>query len=89
MQARVETLGEYHPDTLTSMISITSLYQHQGRWEEADQLLEHVTEIKETMLDESHSDQLASQHDLAMAYQANGQKREAVELLEHVKINAS
>ncbi|CZR37581.1 uncharacterized protein FPRO_02158 [Fusarium proliferatum ET1] len=55
-----------------------------GRVIEAVKLLEHVVEVRETMLAENHPSRLASQHALAGAYQANGQIAKAVKLLEHV-----
>jgi Tetratricopeptide repeat len=31
-------LGAEHPDTLTSMGNLASMYRNQGRWEEAEEL---------------------------------------------------
>ena len=35
---RKSVLGEEHPDTLTSIISLAVTYWNQGRWDEAEEI---------------------------------------------------
>ena len=38
IQLQKEVLGERHPDTIESMVSLVSIYHKQGRLEEAEEL---------------------------------------------------
>lgn len=38
METRKRMLGMEHPDTLTSMANLASIYRNQGRWKEAEEL---------------------------------------------------
>jgi hypothetical protein len=64
--ARKRTLGEEHPDTLTSMHSLAISYSKVGRREEALQLLEKVVAASKRTLGEEHPDTLLSQRNLTV-----------------------
>jgi hypothetical protein len=38
MERTKHTLGEEHPDTLTSISSLAATYQNQGQWKKAEAL---------------------------------------------------
>src|SRR5690606_714719 len=58
---RRRTLGKSHPDTLTSMGNLASIYCEQGRWKEAEELeVKVVEEMSKTVLGELHPHTLTS-----------------------------
>jgi tetratricopeptide (TPR) repeat protein len=77
-------LGEDDPGRLSSQHALASVYLDDGQVQKAVELLEHVVEVEDKLLEEGHPDRLASQHSLAFAYLQDGQVQKAVELLEHV-----
>ena len=54
MQARRETLGDRHPDTLTSIVWMGSLLQTMGKLEEAKLLYEEVLQGRKETLGDNH-----------------------------------
>ncbi|KAH7464012.1 hypothetical protein FOMA001_g17831 [Fusarium oxysporum f. sp. matthiolae] len=77
---RTTMLGEEHPDTLTSMSSLASIYRDQGRWKEAEELEVRVMEARKTVLGEEHPDTLTSMSNLALTYRNQGRWKEAEDL---------
>ena len=67
---RESVLGKKHPDTLTSMAGLASIYWNQGRWEEAEGLDVRVIEIRKRILGVEHPNPLASMHDLAYTWKS-------------------
>ncbi|KAH7271056.1 hypothetical protein B0J15DRAFT_389638, partial [Fusarium solani] len=45
-------LGEEHPDTLTSIANLASIFRNQGRWKEAEELEVGVIETTKRVLGE-------------------------------------
>ena len=58
-------LGVEHPDMLTSMANLASVYWSQGRWKEAEELEVQVIETRKRVLGVEHSDTLTSMANLA------------------------
>ncbi|KAK7182331.1 kinesin light chain [Paraphaeosphaeria sporulosa] len=65
MQTRKMKLGTYHPDTLTSMANLASIYKDQARWNDAEKLQVQVIETRKTKLGVDHPDTLTSMANLA------------------------
>ena len=78
------TLGEEHPDTLTSMQNLAINYSEAGRRSEALQLTEQVVQFRKTKLGEEHPDTLKSMQSLAIDYSEAGRRSEALQLTEQV-----
>ncbi|KAK4194082.1 hypothetical protein QBC40DRAFT_321804, partial [Triangularia verruculosa] len=58
-------LGADHPDTLTSIGNLASIYRNQGRWGEAEKLEVQVIETSITKLGADHPYTLTSIANLA------------------------
>ncbi|THX80375.1 hypothetical protein D6D04_04634 [Aureobasidium pullulans] len=80
MQTSNRTLGEEHPQTLTSMAHLAATYSNQGRWEEAEELKVSVMETMQKVLGEEHPNTLTSMANLAGTYSSQGRWKEAEEL---------
>jgi len=65
---RRAALGQEHPDTLASTISLSGLRLRQGRYEEAEQLCTTAVESKRRSLGREHPETLASMNSLAVVY---------------------
>lgn len=81
METSKATLGEGHPDTLTSMANLASTYKKQGRWEEAENLEVQVMETRKAKLGEDHPDTLTSMANLAFTWNSSGKTGHAINLL--------
>ena len=79
-----EQLGAEHPSTLTSLNNLAFLYKLQGRYGEAEPLLQHVLTARERVLGAEHPDTLASLNNLAVVYQIQGRYGEAELLYQDV-----
>ncbi|CAG2005760.1 unnamed protein product [Fusarium graminearum] len=64
----------------TILICLASIYRHQGRLKEAEELEMRVIEIRTRTLGEAHLDTLMSMGNLASTYQHQGRWKEAEEL---------
>ena len=73
-------LGEEHPDTLSSLASLSTTYWNQGRWKEAEQLDIQVMESCKRIFGEEHPDTLSSMANLAATYRNQGHWKEAKHL---------
>ena len=73
-------LGPEHPDTLTSMANLASIYRGQGRWKKAESLGVQVMEIRKTVLGPEHPRTLTSIANLASTYWNQGRWKEAESL---------
>ena len=80
METRKQVLGPEHPDTLTSMGSLASIYWNQGRWKEAEQLELQVIETQKQVLGPEHPDTLTTISNLASTYWNQGRWKEAEQL---------
>jgi len=79
---RKETLGEKHPDTLTSLGNFATIYQNLGRLSEALPLFEKGYRLYKEVLGEKHHQTLVSLSNLAGIYKDLGRLSEALPLLE-------
>jgi tetratricopeptide (TPR) repeat protein len=69
---RKRTLGEEHPDTLTTIANLVLIYSNQGRYKEAKELLERVVMTNKRALGEEHPDTLTTMANLALLYSNQG-----------------
>jgi hypothetical protein len=65
LAGRRRVLGEYHPDTLTSMSNLAATRQALGDLEGAHQLHEQALAARRRVLGENYPDTLASMDNLA------------------------
>mmetsp|Transcript_3312 Transcript_3312/g.5090 ORF Transcript_3312/g.5090 Transcript_3312/m.5090 type:complete len:102 (-) Transcript_3312:93-398(-) len=83
------TLGDDHPNTLTSMNDLALLYQDQGKYNAAEPLYVECLEKRKATLGDDHPNTLTSMNDLALLYQDQGKYNAAeplyVECLEKSK----
>ncbi|BCR98589.1 uncharacterized protein AKAW2_40272A [Aspergillus luchuensis] len=80
LDLRKRVLGPEHPDTLTSMANLASVYWDQERWKEAEVLEAQVLELHKQVLGPEHPDTLTSLANLASTYWDQGRWKEAEEL---------
>jgi CHAT domain-containing protein len=66
-----------HPDTLTSLANLASLYQDQKRYGEAEPLFREALQTRRETLGARHPDTLTSLSNLAPLYSAQGRYDEA------------
>ncbi|GAA1747066.1 FxSxx-COOH system tetratricopeptide repeat protein [Nonomuraea bangladeshensis] len=71
------SLGEEHPDTLTSRGNLATVLRDLGRLEEAEAEARAVWQVQVRVLGEEHPDTLASRNNLALALQRLGRLGEA------------
>ncbi len=76
------TLGPEHPDTLSSVENLASIYFEQGRIAESEPLYRRVLEARERVLGPEHPDTLVSVNDLGHFHQGLGQYSEAERLMQ-------
>ncbi|MEU6234003.1 tetratricopeptide repeat protein [Kitasatospora sp. NPDC047058] len=76
------TLGESHPDTLTSRHNLALAYRMAGDLERAIPLYETILAEREQALGHTHPGTLTTRNNLAVAYQAAGDLQRAIPLLE-------
>ena len=79
-----EAKTEEHPDALTSMASLASVYMSQERWEEAETLLVRVMETRIRVLGEDHPDTIAVMNNLASTLSHQGKLDEAEVMMNEV-----
>jgi hypothetical protein len=68
MESSLRLLGAEHPDTLTSMANLASIYRNQGQWREAERLEVQVLEKRKSLLGDEHPDTLTSMVNLKATY---------------------
>ena len=74
------SLGEEHPDTLSSMANLAATYWKQGRWKEAEDLQVQVMQTSLRRIGQEHPSTLSSMANLAATYRKQGQWKEAEKL---------
>ncbi|RFU78060.1 kinesin light chain [Trichoderma arundinaceum] len=72
--------GPAHPNTVTSMSSLATVYQNLGEWGEAEKLELEVVECRTKALGAEHSETMATWSSLACLYQKQGRWDEAEKL---------
>ncbi len=70
-------MGDSHPSTLTSICSLATLLQAQGKLGEAEPLFREALDGQRRTLGDSHPDTLLSINNLASLLQAQGKFSEA------------
>jgi tetratricopeptide (TPR) repeat protein len=65
-------LGPEHPDTATSLNNLAGLNDAQGRYEEAEPLLQRALEIREKVLGPEHPNTAQGLNNLAVLYDEQG-----------------
>ncbi|MFT5423598.1 MAG: serine/threonine protein kinase/tetratricopeptide (TPR) repeat protein [Phycisphaerales bacterium] len=87
VEIRIRVLGEEHLDTLDSISSLATLYNHQARYTEAEPLYQKTLEIRIRVLGEEHPSTLSSMNNLATLYHHQARYTEAEPLyLQTLKI---
>ena len=71
------TFGEQHPDVVTSLNNLASLYEAQGRYAEAEPFCKRALAIFERALGPDHKNVAASLSRLALVYFGQGRYAEA------------
>jgi len=77
LEARRETLGNRHPDTLSSINNLGSLLQAKGRLDEAEALFHEALKARRETLGDRHPDTLGSINNLGVLLKAQGRLDEA------------
>lgn len=72
LQIRESVLGTEHPDTAVSLYHLSSLYQGQGNYEQAEPYCLRALGIREKVMGAEHPDTATSLNDLAELYCAQG-----------------
>ncbi|KAI9854444.1 MAG: hypothetical protein M1813_001238 [Trichoglossum hirsutum] len=75
-----KVMGERHPDILTTVSYIATLYKHQHRLSEAEELENEVIDIGKIVLHEHHQNTIRSMTNIASTYQMQGRDDEAERL---------
>ncbi|MEV5411536.1 FxSxx-COOH system tetratricopeptide repeat protein, partial [Thermopolyspora sp. NPDC052614] len=76
-------LGDNHPDTLNTRISLASAHQSVGDLDRAISLYEHTLTTQERVLGDDHPATLITRNNLAGAYELAGDLDRAISLYEH------
>ncbi|KAL8943854.1 MAG: hypothetical protein Q9211_000821 [Gyalolechia sp. 1 TL-2023] len=84
VEAEKKTLGDEHPDTLSSIHNLVTVYTQVGRREEALPLSERLVEIRKRTLGDEHPNTLLSIQRLAYIYCLFNRYQDALNLLEPV-----
>ncbi|KAL9024099.1 MAG: hypothetical protein Q9196_006760 [Gyalolechia fulgens] len=84
VEAEKKTLGDEHPDTLSSIHNLVTVYTQVGRREEALPLSERLVEIRKRTLGDEHPNTLLSIQRLAYIYWLFNRYQDALNLLEPV-----
>ena len=77
METRKRELGPEHPDTLSSMANLTSIYSNQGHWKEAEKIYERALEGYEKAWGPEHPSTLDTVDNLGNLYADQGKLAEA------------
>jgi eukaryotic-like serine/threonine-protein kinase len=79
---REQSLGPYHPDTLSSRDHLGNDYWRAGRHAEAAAFLEATLKLSEAVLGHEHPGTLNTRHNLGVAYRRDRRTSEAIATLE-------
>jgi tetratricopeptide (TPR) repeat protein len=74
--------GKEHPNTASSLGRLATVYQAQGKYAQAVDLLEQALAIQRKVLGERHPSTASSLGNLAVVYESQGKYAQAVDLLE-------
>ncbi|TVQ15794.1 MAG: tetratricopeptide repeat protein, partial [Leptolyngbya sp. DLM2.Bin27] len=76
-----QLLGEAHPDVASSLNNLALLYKSQGRYSEAEPLLQQALALRKQLLGETHPDVAGSLFNLGALRYDQGHLEEAKSLL--------
>ena len=77
METHKRELGPEHPDTLSSMANLASIYSNQGHWKEAEKMYERALEGYEKAWEPEHPSTLDTVNILGNLYADQGKLAEA------------
>ena len=80
LEARQAILGTEHRDTMRSMASLASVYEHLGQWRKAEELQAKGLAICLKVLGVEHPDTLDGISNMGLIFQHQGRYKEAEEL---------
>jgi len=83
-ELRAGTLGKEHPDTLSALNNLGTLYYFQRRFDEAEPIYTKVLAARRRSLGDEHPDTLNSLNNLAAMYWKRGRYEEAEALFQKV-----
>ncbi|KAG8762001.1 hypothetical protein FRC11_011755 [Ceratobasidium sp. 423] len=75
-----QELGEDHPETLTSMDNLATIYAGLGKWSEAEKMMVQVVDTKKRILGEEVPSTLGSMSNLADIYRRLGRLDQAKQM---------
>ena len=70
-------LGPDHPDTLSTMNSLSAVFIRLGKYAEAESILQDTVSRKKQVLGAEHQDTIVSMHNLGVVYYYQGKFKEA------------
>lgn len=77
LELRRKALGEQHPQTLDSIVSLAEAHHYQGQHEKAKDCYKEAIELRRETLGEKHPDTIRAMAWLGNVYQSHGQYKEA------------
>lgn len=80
LELRRKALGEQHPQTLDSIVSLAEAHHYQGQHEKAKACYKDAIELRRQTLGEKHPDTIRAMAWLGNVYQSHGQFKEAEDL---------
>ena len=72
LESQKRVLGEEHPDTLQSMLSLAESYSNLGQDQEAMHLGKQTLELRKRVFGDENPDTLQTMHKLALSYSKLG-----------------
>ncbi len=80
LTTRERVLGPEHPNTLSTVNNLASLYRKQGKYKQAERLYQRALTTKERVLGPEHPDTLGTVNNLAGLYWKQGKYEQAERL---------
>ena len=80
LKLKTDKYGLNHPDTLSAMTDLASLYKSKGDYDSAQRLYRHCLKIRKSKLGPDHPNTLSSMNDLAGVYESMGDFNSALPL---------
>jgi tetratricopeptide (TPR) repeat protein len=84
LELRRRSLGEQHPDTLTTMENLGGIYRREGLYTQAERLYTKVLRERRQILGGEHPDTLTAMNDLTLVYSEEHKYAEAESMLRRV-----
>ena len=80
LSIRENILGIEHPDTLTSMDNLATVFSDQGKYQAAEEMHQRALELKGKVLGPEHPETLTSMDNLALVFRDQGKYQVAEEM---------